>query len=124
MTNTYLRRKMAKGHACEASLTYNLKQTNKCRDDLVYIYNGNYRFFRIVKLNEIKEQPLTCVEILKTSYIPAHVEGIPWARIGVFTYVGEGTETVFIKTDQIAGKVVMNQNGVLKAVSRNLLHES
>ena len=119
MEKIYLKRALS-NHVCDPQITFKVKDTAMECNNLIYTYkHGEYKLY---KIEEIHDDEFTC-KIINTSEIKySQTPTLKWQSVGHFKEENMSVETVKVKPENIAGKVIRVKN-VLLTCPINVLDE-
>ena len=119
MQKVYLRRSLG-SHTCKPKIVFKLNDTSLECNNLIYTFRfGEYKMYKIVHISDTE---FTCVRIKTANISFPGAATLPWKKVGVFKLDGFNDETVKIKPNAVAGKVV-KVNNVLLTCPINVLDE-
>ena len=119
LQKVYLRRSLSR-HTCKPKITFKLNDTSLECNNLIYTFRfGEYQLYKIV---HISETDFNCVKIKTENATFRGATTLPWKKVGVFKLNEFSQESVKIKPENVAGKVV-KVNDVLLTCPLNVLDE-
>ena len=115
-------RKFKRGHICDPKRTpIKVGKTPKCRDDLIYTKtNGFYSLFRVQEIDENGDFNCTQFNVIDKTF--SACPALNFGLVGTFKNQGFKSGIHFVRANNVAGKVILNQ-GLLFTVPDNVLIE-